>query len=81
MNLVKGDRSALKGADGVLTRIGGTVNEQRLARSKGDEQRPETTNIFHYSGSAGTLDVRANALGWLSFETEELTSASEDAAR
>jgi len=25
--------------------------------------------------------VRANALGWLSFETEELTSPSEDAAR
>ncbi len=33
------------------------------------------------AGEAVPDRVRANALGWLAFETEELTSASEDAAR
>jgi hypothetical protein len=33
------------------------------------------------AGDAVPERVRANALGWLSFETEELTSPSEDAAR
>jgi hypothetical protein len=33
------------------------------------------------TGEAVSERVRANALGWLAFETEELTSTSEDAAR